>query len=88
MSGKEDSEEESLIKNIEYDPSSHFTFDSLYSLTCQVGKGGFGVVYEGVRRGERGEGVRRGEGGAVAVKFVWKDKVRRWGQVVPYFISL
>ena len=50
-------------------PSS---FDSLYSLKCQVGRGGFGVVYEG---------LRREEGGTVAVKYVWKDRVRRWGQV-------
>ena len=53
-------------------PPSPSSFYSLYSLTCQVGRGGFGVVYEG---------VRRGEGGKVAVKYVWKDRVRRWGKV-------
>ena len=52
-------------------PSSS-SFDSLYSLTCQVGRGGFGVVYEG---------LRREEGGTVAVKYVWKDRVKSWGQV-------
>ena len=54
-----------------YSPSPSF-FDSLYHLTCQVGRGGFGVVYEG---------LRKEEGGTVAVKYVWKDRVRRWGQV-------
>ena len=66
---------ESPTKDFQFNPPSPpspSSFDSLYSLTCQVGRGGFGVVYEG---------LRREEGGTVAVKYVWKDRVRRWGQV-------
>ena len=59
--------------------SNDSSFSSLYRLTCQVGKGGYGDVYEG---------VRMGEDGVVAVKFVWKDRVRRWGQVGYYHMHL
>ena len=63
---------ESPTKDCQFYSPSTSSFDSLYSLTCQVGRGGFGVVYEG---------LRKEEGGTVAVKYVWKDRVRRWGQV-------
>lgn len=63
---------ESPTKDYPCYPPSPSSFDSLYRVSCQVGRGGFGVVYQG---------SRRGEGGTVAVKYVWKDRVRRWGQV-------
>ena len=51
-------------------PPSSFNFQ--YCLVTQLGRGGFGVVYEG---------VRRIDGEKVAVKYVWKERVRRWGEV-------
>ena len=48
---------ESPTKDFQFNPPSppsSSSFDSLYSLTCQVGRGGFGVVYEGLRREEGG----------------------------------
>jgi len=54
-------------------------FDQQYSVHCQIGQGGFGVVYWG---------RRRSDGLGVAVKFVWKDRVARWGQLWGRLVPL
>jgi len=54
-------------------------FDEEYSVHCQIGQGGFGVVYWG---------RRLCDGLGVAVKFVWKDRVTRWGQLWGRFVPL
>ena len=49
-----------------------FPFYSFYGLNYEVGRGGFGVVYDG---------FSKIGGTTVAVKYIWKEKIKRWGQV-------
>lgn len=57
----------------------HNQFHHTYSVHCQIGQGGFGVVYWG---------RRRSDGLGVAVKFVWRDRVARWGRVWGRLVPL
>lgn len=56
--------------------SSREPFEEAYKVGHVLGKGGFGIVYAG---------VRKKDGLQVAIKHVAKVKIKEWGQVRNYF---
>ena len=53
-------------------------FEKAYKVYHILGKGGFGIVYAG---------VRNHDGLQVAIKHIAKAKIKDWGQVSHCFIS-
>jgi len=62
-------------KNITFSVDHHFK--KLYVLGEELGKGGFGVVYSGIRRKDLAP---------VAIKFVRRENVSCWHKVNSFLI--
>ena len=54
-------------------------FEKAYKVGHVLGKGGFGIVYAG---------IRNRDGLQVAIKHIAKAKIKDWGQVINYSITL
>ena len=53
-------------------------FEKAYKVGPVLGKGGFGIVYAG---------VRNRDGLQVAIKHIAKAKIKDWGQVSSFLVS-
>ena len=54
-------------------------FEKAYKVYHVLGKGGFGIVYAG---------VRNHDGLQVAIKHIAKAKIKDWGQVSPSYLVI
>ncbi len=54
-------------------------FEKAYKVYHVLGKGGFGIVYAG---------VRNHDGLQVAIKHIAKAKIKDWGQVSPSYLII
>lgn len=59
--------------------SAKVYLETQYSIGKQLGAGGFGVVYEGVRKSDNF---------AVAIKKIKKYKVPKWGKVANSYVLM
>ncbi len=61
-----------------FETTSCEPFEDAYKVGTVLGKGGFGIVYSG---------IRKRDGFQVAIKHIAKTKIKEWGVVSAFFIA-